>query len=1156
MIAARLSSAFRCCSIDVRKTVEGHRSCSAPRPMPTPPTRKKRARRSLHPSKAAPPSQPDAHSEPAEPALSVVAIGASAGGLDAFERFLKHVPDGCGMAFVYVQHLDPAHKGMLAELLQRSTKMPVDEAIDSEVVEAEHVYVIPPGMNIALQRGRLRLTPQPARHGPVLPIDFFFRSVAEELRERSVGVILSGMGSDGTIGLRAIKEVGGAAFVQSPTTAQFDGMPRSAIAAGLADVEAAAEALPAQILAVTGQPPHAALPEPLVGTASHGSLEELFAILLSRTGNDFSLYKKSTLTRRIERRMRIHQMDVLAHYVDYVRENPVEAEVLFKELLIGVTNFFRDAPVWEHLRTDELPGLFASRPSGTTLRAWVVGCSTGEEAYSLAMVFREAAESFRTAKGLKLQIFATDLDRDAIEKARVGRYPSAIDADVSAGRLQRFFAREERGYRVVKDIREMVVFAPQNVLIDPPFLKLDIVSCRNLLIYLSSDEQNRLLPLFHHALNPGGILLLGNAESAGGFADLFARSGERLPLYRKLESPAGTPKLKLAPAPTHAWARKKNAESAPLAADIQVLADRLVLERIGPIAALCTDKGEVRYVSSRAGKYLEPAVGQASMDLMSMAREGLQSALAAAFSAAKKSNDVVRKRKVRVKTNEHTQVIDLTVQRLPGPKDLRGMILVIIEDVADDVPSPKDKSGRLPARIVRMQRELDRAQDELRTTREEMQSSQEELRSTNEELQSTNEELQISNEQLTTAKEELQSLNEELQTVNQELSSKVDDLSHANDDLNNLLDSTELATLFLDADLRVRRFTLSVGKLIKLIPADKGRSVTDIATELDYPAFANDAREVLRKLVPCEKQVGATNGRWFTVRILPYRTVENAIAGVVVTFADATASRKLENSLRRQADQLRQMVEAMPDLVWGAGPDGGCDYVSHQWLEYTGIAEERQLGNGWLEAIHPEDRARVDEAWKRAVTGKGLLDGEFRLRKADGKHRWFKARSVAIRDETGAVTKWYVAATDIDDSRRANAERTSLGGELDSPLDGFSDGFVELDEALRVVFVNAAAAGLVGHDRTSAIGKDVFDAIPELRGSDFEEKVRAVLRERAPASLEVALRSPSGDAHYLVRLYPRRSPAGVSVIFARGQENSADEASGTQTCAAVSPDAT
>jgi two-component system CheB/CheR fusion protein len=993
----------------------------------------------------------DARSSGSRETFPIVGIGASAGGLEALEVFLRHVPKNSGMAFVIVQHLDPRRKGMLVELLQRVTTMPVDQAADRITVEPDHVYVIPPNRDMSLLHGALHLLPQTAPHGLNLPIDFFFRSLAQECQARSIAVILSGMGTDGTLGVRAIKENAGAAFVQSLDSAKFDGMPRSVIDAGLADVVAPVEELPGKIIAYRDHTPHIARPDIALQDKALSALDKVFALLRAQTGSDFSLYKNSTIYRRIERRMGLLQISKLNDYVRYLRQDGAEIDLLFRELMIGVTSFFRDPAAWDCLKA-EIPSLLNSRSGGGLLRAWVPGCSTGEEAYSLAIIFKEAIEELRPMRNIALQIFATDLDRDAIEKARQGVFPDSIAADVSPERLRRFFAKDERGYRVSKEVREMVVFAPQDIITDPPFTKLDILCCRNLLIYFSAELQKKIIPLFHYSLNPSGVLFLGSAETVGAFSGLFSPLNGRTRIYRKLDQPMSAVSVDFPSSTPQSVAGSAGDEPGhvihkPPPANIQALADRYIVQHFSTVGVLCNENGDILYISGRAGKYLEPAVGKATLNIFAMARDGLRFELSAAFSKAIREERMVTVNEITVGINGASQVINLSVHKLSEPKEMRGSVMVMISDVEKPTELRPAKGTKVrqhtqePARVSELEGELQRAREEIQTTREEMQASQEELKSTNEELQSTNEELQSTNEELTTSKEEMQSLNEELQTVNHELQSKVDELSHSNNDMKNLLNSTDIATLFLDGDLRVRRFTTPTSKIIKLIPSDAGRPITDIASELEYPDLVDDSREVLRTLVYKEKQCPSRDGRWFAVRIMPYRTLENVIDGVVITFTDVTAFRKLELSLQDQANQLRQITESLPVIIWGCSDDGACDYLSPQWVEYTGVPEADQRGTRWLDLVHPEDRERARSLWNAAVGASALFEAEVRLRGQRGEYRWFKMRSTAIRDPRGNVLKWYGTATDVDDIKRADAERPN-----DTKAGAVSQGSEGLDQ--------------------------------------------------------------------------------------------------------------
>jgi two-component system CheB/CheR fusion protein len=855
----------------------------------------------------------------------IIGIGASAGGLEALEQFLAAIPAGSGMAVVIVQHLDPTRKGIMPELLQRATRMKVSQVRDRARVRAECVYVIPPNKSMSILHGVLHLLDPVGPRGLRLPIDLFFRSLAQDQQAHGIGVILSGMGSDGTLGVRAIKEQGGTVLVQDPATAKFDGMPRSAIAAGLADIVAPAEQLPARILARLQHTPPAPRPAPLL-LDKQSALAKAVILLRAHTGNDFSLYKTNTLSRRIERRMGIHQIDRMADYLRYLQENPQELDLLFKELLIGVTNFFRDPVAWEQLGHRVLPELFAQRPPGETLRAWVPGCSTGEEAYTLAMVFKEALDELKPKRNHNLQIFATDLDRDAIDQARDGVFAEAIAAEVSPERLARFFTKEPRGYRVRKVIREMVIFAPQNLVMDPPFTKLDLLCCRNLLIYLVPEMQKKLIPLFHYNLRPGGILFLGSAETVGGFTDLFAPFGGKSRLYRRTESVARSGAVEFPSSYSVPPSETPESSEPKPSPSLQSLADQLVLQRFAPPAALVNAQGDICYISGHTGRFLEPAAGKANWNIFAMAREGLRGELSTAFPRAVRQRECVLLRGLKIGTERGEQSVDVSIQPLAEPGPLQGLVMIVFADApAAIAPAPAGRPGRALApsrRVAELERELRAARAESRTLREESQTSQEELRSTNEEMQSTNEELQSTNEELTTSKEEMQSLNEELQTVNTELQAKLDELSRSHNDMKNLLNSTDIATLFLDGELNVRRFTTQATKIIKLIPGDVGRPITDLASALRYPELAEDARTVLQTLLPTEKPIDTRDGRWFTVRIMPYRTLDDRIDGVVMTFADITASTARETKLggqrvsleKRYARQSTRMAKVQRDV--------------------------------------------------------------------------------------------------------------------------------------------------------------------------------------------------------------------------------------------------
>lgn len=842
----------------------------------------------------------------------IVGIGASAGGLEALEQFFGNVPSNSDLAFVVIQHLDPNHVGIMPELLQRTTQMPVFQATDSMRVQKNHVYVIPPNKSMSILHGHLYLFEPIESRGLRLPIDFFLRSLAEDQLEKSIGIILSGMGSDGSLGVKSIKEKGGIVLVQDPGSAKFDGMPGSAIHAVTPDIIEAASELPGKLVNYLKHS-DSIIQKTEFQDKSKSYLEKIVILLRSHTGHDFSFYKKSTLFRRIERRMSVHQIDKISNYLRFIEENPKELDILFKELLIGVTNFFRDSSVWEKLKNDILPELFRELPSGHTIRAWITGCSTGEEAYSLAIAFSESYELIRREKTFALQIFATDIDSDAIEKARKGFFSNNIAADVSRERLSNFFTEEENGFRVNSSIREMVVFAPHNMIKDPPFTKLDLLFCRNVLIYLETELQKKLMNLFYYSLNGNGIMVLGSAENENSQKSFFIPIDTKLRIYKRTPSRINTELMDFPGSYTYPMKKENDGSKSLKTTDnIQSLTNQILLQRFTPASVLINGDGDILYISGRTGKYLEPAAGKANMNIYAMAREGLQHELPSLIRKARQSSDPVTLKNIKIGTNGGTQYIDLTLQLVDVPEAIKGTIIIVFRDVEPVQKSnPRRSKNGDPTTTSRereLEAEIQRLTEELQSSREEMQTTQEELKSTNEEMQSTNEELQSTNEELTTSKEEMQSLNEELQTVNLELQSKITDFVLANNDMKNLLNSTDIATLFLDKELNIRRFTDKTTKLFKLRQSDIGRPFTDMVSDLQYPEITDHAHEVLQTLVFREIEISTKDRRWFTVRIMPYRTYDDHIDGLVITFIDNSLLKKAVNELTELKNKYIQAL--------------------------------------------------------------------------------------------------------------------------------------------------------------------------------------------------------------------------------------------------------
>ena len=904
-----------------------------------------------HPAKRAAPEAHTSQTSQETHGFPIVGIGASAGGLEAFEQFFRNVPPDSGMAFVLVSHLDPSHASILTEILQRTTAMPVVEAQDQMKVAPNSVYAIPPNRDMAIFHGALQLNVPEQPRGQRMPIDAFLRSLAEDQGERAVGIILSGTGTDGTLGLRAILGAGGVSLVQEPATAKYDGMPNSAINAGYATHVLAVEKMPEALLSgirALNLPPAA----PAVIT---GGLNRILMQLRSATGHDFTQYKKSTIGRRIERRMSMHDIEDKEMYARYLREHPAEAQALFKELLINVTNFFRDPEAFDALKQDILPQLFADKPEDYVFRVWVAGCATGEEAYSIAILLREFMDE--THQEFKVLLYATDLDDDAIAVARAGAYPPNIAQDVHPERLRRFFVKDDAGYRVKKNIREMVIFAIQNVIKDPPFTRLDLLSCRNLMIYLEPEIQNRLIPAFHYALKPDGVLFLSPSESIASHPELFAPLNRKWKFYRAIGSMASTRAVMDGGL---VWTKDANAKGVDDVVkktkeiNFAELTKRALLQSFAPASVVTDVKGNLLYVHGDTGKYLRPAPGQATLNVIEMAREGLQLELRTALLLAAAGSEAAgsefadkgaafQSKEVSVKTNGHFQLVTLNVRPLPVQDSGEKLLLVSFQDVAHPMSEKRVSEKLAPGltyaghgkpghnkgapgasgqeRAEELERELAYTKENLQATIEEQQASNEELKSTNEELQSTNEELQSTNEELETSKEELQSVNEELVTVNAELQAKIEQLAGMQNDMKNLLDNVNVGTIFLDQHLAIRRFTRDAARAYRLVATDVGRPLIDIKSDIEGADLLAKAQSVLDTLVPWEREVRAVGGTWYLARILPYRTLDNVIDGVVLTFTDISQRVQAEAAVQEARELAEGIVNAVrePLLVLDSG---------------------------------------------------------------------------------------------------------------------------------------------------------------------------------------------------------------------------------------------
>lgn len=850
----------------------------------------------------------------------IVGLGASAGGLEALEIFFSHMPSDSGIAFVIIQHLSPKHKSIMGSLLSKCTKMEVLDMKDGMKIKPNKVYLNPPDKNVAIINGLLQLMTPVRTSGINLPIDFFFRSMAEDLGEKAICIILSGTATDGTLGLRAVKGEGGLAMVQDPDSAKYDGMPRSAIATGIVDFILPVEKLPGELIKFV-KAPYISAPVEIMTTDDQFAnyVQKIFVLIRTATGHDLSHYKQTTIRRRIERRMAVHQIDIIANYVTYLQKTPSEVDILFKDMLIGVTNFFRDPKAFKILEDQVIPALLKARLPDSTIRIWTIGCSTGEEAYSLAILFLEVANILKLH--FKIQVFASDIDAQAIEHARMGIYPDSIAADVSAERLNKYFIKEDNSYKVKKQIREMVIFAVQNVIKDPPFSKIDLVSCRNLLIYMDAQLQKKVLPLSHYILNPDGVLFLGTSESIGEFTDLFYPIDNKLKIFKRkefyLERPVDYPVT-----PFYQGPGLMDVEEKKVASELEIhnVAEKVILETYAPPGVLVNEKYEIVHFMGKTDKYLVTPVGKASFNILQMAREGLRFKLTTALHNAVRQKKTSLFESLRIKYNGGFRIVDLTVRPLLETNTASNFMLIMFDDKTPLDKIHKKKGTKVEKKdsdptIITLERELESTKEHLQTTIEEMETSNEELKSTNEELQSVNEELQSTNEELETSKEELQSTNEELVTVNTELQNKVDELSQANNDINNLLASTEIGTIFLDINLCIKRFTPAMTNIFNLIQSDMGRPISDITSKIRYKDLQKDGAEVLRTLAQKDVEVQDNSGNWFTMRISPYRTIENVIDGIVITFVEVTKIKTAEEAARISEERFRGIFEQTLESV-------------------------------------------------------------------------------------------------------------------------------------------------------------------------------------------------------------------------------------------------
>ena len=1030
---------------------------------------------------------PDRGPEP--PPFVVVGLGASAGGLEALEAFFAGLPKTDGAAFVVVVHLAPDQESRMAEVLDRSVPIPVTQVTDRVRVEAGHVYVIPPDRNLVMEDGHLRLTPLESERQHRRPVDHFFRTLAEAWGERAVGVVLSGTGQNGTVGVRRIRELGGLILAQDPDDAAFGEMPRSALASGVVDHVAPAGELGREAIDYADRLRETRVPDgetAEVPADDVRTVQRILALLTSRTGHDFAHYKRSTVLRRLARRVHVVGAEGLQGYLDHLRRQPAEAEMLLDDLLISVTNFFRDPEAFGVLEGRVVPRLFEGKRAGDEVRVWVAGCATGEEAYSVAVLLLEHAATLADAPDV--QVFATDLSERAVRTARAGVYPASVEADVSPERLRRFFRRVPGGYQVTPGLREAVLFAPHSLLKDPPFARLDLVTCRNLLIYLQRDLQRRVLELFHYVLRPGGALFLGTSETAEAGGRLFQTEDKAARVYRRRDAEAVLPDLprvpraqtRIRPAPVEPEAPAPPAEPRSYAE-----LHRAARAAAAPPGVLVTAERELAHVSEGAAPFLRLGEGEPSQSLLRLVLPPLRPAVQTALYQAQQTGAAATSVAVRVEVGGEERAV--TVRAVPAGGDL---FAVAFEAAAPPAP-PAPHGGEADALSTKLQE----TQEQLQLSIEEFETSREELKAQNEELQSVNEELRSTAEELETAKEEAQSMAEELQTSNDELKAKVDELAQTSGDLENLVVSTEIATLFLDRRLRIKWFTPHVRRHFRIRDADVGRPLSDLAPRFGSADLAADAEAVLDRLQVTEREVRGEDGRWYLVHVRPYRTVGDRIDGVVVTFVDITERREVEEERRRSGEELQALVEASAQIVWTADAEGRIVEDSPSWRAFTGQTYDEWKGEGGFDVVHPDDRDGAHAAYGAAVEAGEPFEHDLRLWHAPtGAWRWTHVRAAPLYDDAGAVRGWVGMNADVTEqraaeaARQAGAERAAFRVALADALRPARDPVAVEHAAARVLGehlgasrVHAAEAAADG--ATATVRTDYHDGVPSVVGA-------------------------------------------------------------------------